>query len=71
MLPKWNDLSEEEVILIESAARDGIRDKNKFLRAWSYQALFEASRILPDLKEELVFICERALPDESAPGPPS
>jgi hypothetical protein len=66
ILSHWNELTEEEAFLIEDSARKGIKDDNKFLRAWSYQALFEVSKVLPDLRRELVFLCERAIPEESA-----
>lgn len=51
---------------VEEWVRKGLKDENKFVRAWSYQGLYEVSRHIPEMKEELRLLCEDALQLESA-----
>ncbi len=63
---RWTDLSAEEQNLVLQAAQKGRGSDNKFLRAWSYQAVFELSKFQKELKAELQFLAERAITEEAA-----
>lgn len=59
-------MKEETVPYVEEWVRKAMRDDNKFVRAWSYQGMYEVSRHIPEMKEELKLLCEDALELESA-----
>jgi hypothetical protein len=65
ILPKVH-MEEETVPYVEEWVRKSLKDENKFVRAWSYQGLYEVSKHIPDMKEELRLLCEDALQLESA-----
>lgn len=65
VLPKVT-LNQELVPYVEEWVRKGLKDDNKFVRAWSYQGLYEVSRYIPEMKEEVRLLCEDALQLESA-----
>ncbi len=65
ILPKL--ILEKEVLpYIEELARKGLASDKKFVRTWAYQGLFEVSKYIPELKEEVLFVCQRAMDIESA-----
>ncbi len=65
VLGHFDDPNNEILAIIRAEAERGVRGKNKFLRAWSYQALFYVSSFEESFREELRFLCERAILDES------
>ena len=65
ILPKVK-LDLEVVPYIEEWVRRGLKEENKFIRAWSYQGLYEVSKYIPELKEEVALLCEDALQIENA-----
>jgi hypothetical protein len=58
ILDKWRQA-------IESKARHGLSDPNKFVRAWSYSVLFELARKYDDLQDEVQGFFDKALLDEA------
>ena len=65
MLDKLN-LSEADLDPVESFAREGLRAENKFVRAWSYHAMYLVSLQRPELQEEVSGLFERAMQQEAA-----
>ncbi|MBX2931726.1 MAG: hypothetical protein KF781_07270 [Chitinophagaceae bacterium] len=59
-------LSEVSMLTFEPFIRNCLADKNKFVRAWAYNGLYELTKYIPELKHELKFICEKAMETESA-----
>jgi len=51
--------------VLELFVREGLGDRNKFVRAWSYNGLYELSKRFPDLRDETRIIFEMALRDEA------
>lgn len=65
LLPHF-ELTEKSIIITEDFVRNCLTDKNKFVRAWAYNGLYELTKYIPELKTELEFICQRAMETESA-----
>jgi hypothetical protein len=65
ILPKVK-MEQETVPYVEEWVRKGLKDDNKFVRAWSYQGLYEVAKHIPEMKKELRLLCEDALQLESA-----
>jgi len=65
LLPHF-ELTDKSIIITEDFARKCLSDKNKFVRAWAYNGLYELTKYIPELKSELEFICQRAMETESA-----
>lgn len=65
ILPKIK-MKEEVVPYVEELARKGLNSHNKFVRAWSYQGLYEVSKSIPEMTEEVRLLCEQAMVVESA-----
>ena len=52
--------------VVDQFVRKCIKDKQKFVRAWGYQGLYEVSKSIPQYREEIKSICTEALEKESA-----
>lgn len=65
LLPYFN-LTDKSIALADDFARNCLTDKNKFVRAWAYNGLYELTKYIPEMKTELEFICQRAMETESA-----
>ena len=65
LLPHF-ELTEKSLIATEGFARNCLTDKNKFVKAWAFNGLYVLTKYIPELKNELQFICERAMQTESA-----
>ncbi len=65
ILPKVK-MEEGTVPYVEEWVRKAMKDDNKFVRAWSYQGMYEVTKHIPEMKEELLLLCEDALEMESA-----
>ena len=50
---------------VELFVRKGLSDENKFVRAWSYNGLFELALIYSDLRDETQTVLSMALQDEA------
>lgn len=59
-------MQDDTVPYVEEWVRKALKDENKFVRAWSYQGLYEVSKHIPEMQEELALLCEDALELESA-----
>ncbi len=53
---------------IESFARSCMSSKKSFVRAWSYSALFAATRTDPKKHKKTITLLESTLNDDSAPA---
>lgn len=51
---------------MEELSRKGLENKNKFVRAWSYQGLFEVSKHITEMQPEVLLLCREAMETESA-----
>jgi len=51
---------------LEKYLREALTDKNKFVRAWAYNGLYELARQYPELREEALQIMEMGARDEPA-----
>lgn len=51
---------------VDLFVRKCIKDKQKFVRAWGYQGLYEVSKSIPEYTDELKAMCNKALETESA-----
>ena len=51
---------------VEYLLRYAISDDNTFVRAWAYNGLVHLAKSYPELKEEVVALCELAMEDEAA-----
>ena len=65
ILPKIH-LPEKTIPHVEQFVRKTLPSSHKFVRAWAYQGLFELYRYMPELEEEVLFLCEKAMMEESA-----
>jgi len=65
LLPHFK-LTDKSIIISEDFIRKCLEDKNRFVRAWAYNGLYELTKYIPELKTELEFICQRAMETESA-----
>lgn len=65
LIPQFK-LTESSVLKVDDFSRRCLKDENKFVRAWAYSALYEVSKYIPESKNELQHLCERALDVESA-----
>ncbi len=65
ILPKIT-INSKNVIAIDDLVRAGLTDETKFVRAWSYQGLYELAKFLPEYENELRIRCEEAMQFESA-----
>jgi len=52
--------------LVETFVRNGLNGDHKFIRAWSFNGLYELANTFPDLQQEARTIFEQALITESA-----
>lgn len=59
-------LTESSVIKVDDFSRQCLKDRNKFVRAWAFSALYEVFKYIPEIKNELQYLCEMALETESA-----
>ncbi|HRP55613.1 hypothetical protein [Agriterribacter sp.] len=59
-------LTKTSIPVLEHFLQNCLTDKNKFVKAWAYNGLYELTKYIPELKNELKFICERAMGTESA-----
>ena len=50
---------------LEKFLRETLRDKNKFVRAWSYSGFYELARHHPEYQEETAGLLETAMRDEA------
>ena len=65
LLPKMPiETSERKVV--EAFVRRGLSDPNKFIRAWSYNGMYELAKRFPELRGEAQTFFDMALKDESA-----
>ena len=51
---------------MEIYERHGLTDQNKFVRAWSYNGLYELATSFPSLRKEAERFFDMALADEAA-----
>ncbi len=51
---------------VESFLRDGLANKNKFVRAWSYNGLYLLAMQYPEYQKEVRPLLEQALVEEAA-----
>ena len=58
-------LEENDLPYLDPFIKDSIKNSNKFVRAWAYNGLYEMSKILPELREEVRLTCEQALAIEA------
>jgi hypothetical protein len=65
LLPHFK-LTDKSIPIADDFARNCLIDSNKFVRAWAYNGLYELTKYIPEMKTELVFICQRAMETESA-----
>ena len=65
LLPYFK-LTNKSIILTEDFIRKCLEDNNKFVRAWAYNGFYELTKYIPELREELEFVCQRAMETESA-----
>lgn len=56
----------QHLLLMDDFARRSLKSENKFVRAWSYQGLFELYKLGVVQEEELRSLCELAMETESA-----
>lgn len=59
------ELTEKSIVIADNFARNCLTDKNKFVRAWAYNAIYELTKYIPELNSELEFICQSAMETES------
>ena len=59
-------VQQDEWSLVESFCRSGIGHDGKFVRAWSFRGLALVAENVPDLKPEVIRLCEDAIADEAA-----
>lgn len=64
MLP-YLKLEKADLPYLDVFINQTLKSDNKFVRAWAYHGLYEMSKILPQLKEEVRLTCERALEEEA------
>lgn len=50
---------------LERFLRDNLTDSNKFVRAWSYNGLYELCLVFPEYKDEVKNFFEMAMRDEA------
>jgi len=60
------DLTVKNAKLMESNVRAMMKSDKKFVRAAAYEAYFEIVKLIPELKNEFIALCEHALETESA-----
>lgn len=65
LLPHFK-LTQKSIPIADDFIRNSLRDNNKFVRAWAYNGLYELTKHIPEMKNELEFICQRAMETESA-----
>ncbi len=65
LLPHFK-LTHNTLLSTENFVRACLNDSNKFVRAWTYNGLYELTKYIPELKTEVEFLCQRALETESA-----
>ncbi|MBQ4820292.1 hypothetical protein [Aquimarina sp. MMG016] len=65
LLPKIH-ITKNTVNPVDQFVRKCLNDDNKFVRAWSYQGLYEVSKHIPEYESELRSLCKRAMQTESA-----
>ena len=58
-------IQKESREVVESFIREGLTDKNKFVRAWSYNGLYELATQFPEYKEEVEDLLNAALQYEA------
>ena len=51
--------------LVEVFVREGLTDENKFIRAWSYNGMYELAGSFPELRKAACQFFEMAMRDES------
>jgi hypothetical protein len=59
-------LTEKSIIITEDFTRKCLKDNNKFVRAWAYNGIYELTKYIPELNNELESICKIAMETESA-----
>jgi len=64
LVPHFN-LTDNSIIITDDFVRECLIDSNKFVRAWAYNALYELTKYIPELKSELEFMCHKAMETES------
>lgn len=65
LLPHFQ-LREAVLPYVEEMVRKGLTDKKKFVKTWSFQGLYELSKYIPEMKEEVLLRCQEAMEIESA-----
>lgn len=65
LLPHFK-LTDESFVKADDFVRQCLKDKNKFVKAWAYHGMYELSIYVPEMKEELEHLCNRAMETESA-----
>ncbi|MBK7874011.1 MAG: hypothetical protein IPJ74_26855 [Saprospiraceae bacterium] len=58
-------LEENDLPYLDPFIKDSIKSTNKFVRAWAYNGLYEMSKVLPELREEVRLTYEQALEIEA------
>lgn len=64
LLPHFK-LSTKSIQYAEDFVRKCLLDKNKFVKAWALNGLFELTFYIPEMKPELISLCQIALEKES------
>lgn len=62
------ELTEEDIPYIDALVQKAKHSDVRILRAWAYHGLFEMSKVLPELREEVRLTCEQLLEKEEAPA---